>query len=305
MNTILRAIRFASSRTLAALLAAALVVAGVGGLAGASSPAATGEIHACINQHTHVMRFVNLAVSACRTGERALTWNRQGPAGPAGPRGPRGATGITGPQGLPGNAGPAGIQGVQGATGPQGPKGDTGATGAAGLPGLQGPQGIAGPMGPQGPRGATGPQGDSGPAGPVGMTWKGAWSSAVTYKANDVVSSGGSSWIALGANVASIPASWNSSWGLLAAAPSGVPGLGTVSRASALAANGTGTFAAACPAGKSVLSGGYSAVPATGAGITVYANGPDATGTSWRVVAANHTATNETVTVYAVCATAG
>ncbi|HTE63254.1 MAG TPA: type VI secretion system tube protein Hcp, partial [Solirubrobacteraceae bacterium] len=65
----------------------------------------------------------------CRKGEKAISWNRVGPAGPAG------ATGPTGARGEAGATGPAG---------PQGAQGETGATGS------QGPMGPAGPQGPPG-----------------------------------------------------------------------------------------------------------------------------------------------------------
>lgn len=90
----------------------------------------------------------------------------------------------------PGKAGPVGPRGPQGLQGPRGPQGDTG------LRGPVGPQGEQGPQGERGPVGATGPQGERGPAGLPGLVWRGAWRSATTYAANDVVSWDGSSWVA-------------------------------------------------------------------------------------------------------------
>lgn len=62
----------------------------------------------------------------------------------------------------------------------------------------------------------TGPQGLIGPA---GLTWKGQWSSTVTYSKNDAVfdPKNGSAWIAVAANGASEPSSSNAKWSLLAA----------------------------------------------------------------------------------------
>lgn len=72
----------------------------------------------------------------------------------------------------------------------------------------QGPQGEIGPTGPTGPAGAKGDTGDAG----SGINWKGAWSSAVEYVANDAVEYGGSSYVATGTNTNSVPTSltnWN------------------------------------------------------------------------------------------------
>ncbi|MGG3740948.1 collagen-like repeat preface domain-containing protein [Paenibacillus chibensis] len=51
----------------------------------------------------------------------------QGPPGPPGPQGPAGQQGVPGPPGIQGPAGAAGAQGPAGATGPTGPTGATGA----------------------------------------------------------------------------------------------------------------------------------------------------------------------------------
>ena len=106
-------------------------------------------------------------------------------AGPTGPQGPTGATGSTG------------------ATGATGAKGDTGATGAAStVAGPQGPTGPTGAQGPTGPTGATGSTGVTGAQGPQGVsgnsfTWKGNWSGATAYAAQDAVEgSDGSAYIA-------------------------------------------------------------------------------------------------------------
>jgi hypothetical protein len=82
---------------------------------------------------------------ACRSYEKTIAWNQQGPKGDQGDRGAQGATGAQGPQGA------------------QGPKGDTGLTGPAGP---QGPTGSQGPAGPQGPTGDKGDKGDRGEPGP-------------------------------------------------------------------------------------------------------------------------------------------
>jgi lamin tail-like protein len=94
-------------------VAFAIAAVAVAGAAFAAIPDRDGVIHACRKLDGGALRAVAKA-SACRSGERALAWNQQGP---------RGATGPAGAQGPAGPAGPAGPQGATGAQGPQGPAG--------------------------------------------------------------------------------------------------------------------------------------------------------------------------------------
>jgi|GEM_PF-1554691 len=109
----------------------------------AQTPPPPAVITACV---TRVLDLVRIVANneTCRSTERRLQWNVEGPRGPAGPSGASGPIGATGNTGSIGPGGPAG---------PQGP---------------QGPQGTAGVAGPQGPPGGTGAQGPAGPAGPPG-----------------------------------------------------------------------------------------------------------------------------------------
>ena len=66
-----------------------------------------------------------------------------------------------------------------------------GQDGAPGTPGTQGDPGPAGPPGPSGPSGLPG----------LGFSFRGAWDANTTYAPNDVVSSGGSSWLLFSANL--------------------------------------------------------------------------------------------------------
>jgi Lamin Tail Domain/Collagen triple helix repeat (20 copies) len=94
-------------------LAAAVAV----GVALAAIPDADGTIRACRNVSSGRLRIVS-AGTACRDGEKPLSWSVRGPrgeAGPAGPQGPAGPAGAAGPAGPPG---PAGLQGPQGEPGP-------------------------------------------------------------------------------------------------------------------------------------------------------------------------------------------
>jgi hypothetical protein len=149
---------------------------------------------------------------------------QQGDIGPVGPRGPQGNAGATGPQGNAGATGPQGLRGATGATGAIGATGATGATGAPGLrgangtngatgaPGAQGPIGNSGPAGPQGPVGA---DGLAGIPGAKGMNYKSLYDPAASYAVDDVVSHGGSSFIAKTINTGVEP-TVGPNWGLVA-----------------------------------------------------------------------------------------
>ena len=100
---------------------------------------------------------------------------------------PRGATGVSGPTGATGAAGNNGGLGPVGATGATGP---TGATGVAG---------AVGSIGGQGGTGATGATG-------AGFSYNGTWNSAIRYAASSIVTYGGSSYVAIQANQAVVPA---------------------------------------------------------------------------------------------------
>ena len=179
--------------------------------------------------------------------------------GGVGPAGPAGAAGTPGLQGPVGPQGPAGAAGATGATGPQGPavanytgnyasttnyalhdavsyQGSTYISLVAGnvgnTPGLspvqwallaaQGPAGPAGAAGAAGATGAIGPAGATGAAGPQGppVSFVGGWLIGQSYGVEDAVSYGGSSYIALVANVGRQPDVSPVYWGVLAQAGS-------------------------------------------------------------------------------------
>ena len=184
-----------------------------------------------------------------------------GAIGPAGATGATGATGAVGPQGL------SGPTGATGSTGPQGPpvanylgnyqssmnyarndavswQGSTYisliASNHGNTPDLspaqwavlaaQGATGGTGPAGLAGAAGATGAAGANGATGPQGppMTFRGEWLIGTSYAIGDAVAYGGSSYIALSANVGREPDMSPVYWGLLveagAAGPAGPAG---------------------------------------------------------------------------------
>ena len=181
----------------------------------------------------------------------------QGVAGPAG------ATGATG------SAGPTGPAGTDGATGPQGPPinflggwlvGTNYAVGSAvnyggtsyvALVGNVGRQPDVSPAywavlaqaGAAGTAGAPGATGTPGPAGAVGVNYRGAWTSALGYQANDAVVFGGSTYLALTSSLGSEPDVSPAQWGMLAAA--GVAGPSGPSGAAASVSVGSVTTGAA------------------------------------------------------------
>lgn len=169
-----------------------------------------------------------------------------GSQGPAGPAGPPGVAGPPGPQGLQGSVG------LTGATGPQG------AQGPAGVQGPAGPMGPSGPIGSTGATGSQGVQGLTGPAGPAGINFKGAWSSATAYRANDAVSYSGSTYLALATNLAVPPDSSTSAWAVLAqtgsAGPSGPAGTAATVTVGAVTTGAPGTAAVVTNAGTSTTA---------------------------------------------------
>jgi hypothetical protein len=100
--------------------------------------------------------------------------------------------------------GERGLQGQQGIQGPEGPQG------------VQGPEGLQGPKGDTGSQGPTGAQGPQGPQGDPGLSYRGMWSSGVTYNSDETVTYNGSSYISLTANTAKNPSTSPQDWGLLA-----------------------------------------------------------------------------------------
>ena len=135
------------------------------------------------------------------------------------PAGPQGPTGATGPVGGFGPAGPQGQTGQTGSTGAAGPVGPIGPAGVTGAVGPAGPQGTAGPTGltgAQGLQGLTGAQGSTG----QGFNFRNTFDPTAVYSALDVVTNGGSTFVALNSNGPSgtPPGAATGSWAVLAQA---------------------------------------------------------------------------------------
>ena len=81
------------------------IVAVGGGLAWASIPDASGEIHACYQKENGNLRVVDSATTSCRSQEASLSWSQAGSPGPAGAPGLPGPPGPEGPEGPQGPAG--------------------------------------------------------------------------------------------------------------------------------------------------------------------------------------------------------
>ena len=236
-------------------------------------------------------------------GQSPQQWALFASAGAAGATGPAGALGITGATGPAGPQGVAGPTGATGSTGPQGPPvanylgvyqssqnyalhdavswqgstyvslvaGNAGNTpslspvfwavlaaqGATGATGLAGPAGAVGSPGTAGPTGATGPQGPP-------VAFRGEWLIGTSYSLGDAAAYGGSSYIALTANVGREPDVSPQYWALLAAAgaagPAGAQGSqglqGPTGYAGQTGAIGPqGPFGPAGPAGEAGITG--------------------------------------------------
>lgn len=152
-----------------------------------------GSSYVCIlthsNQEPPNATYWDLLAAKGDQGEQGI----QGIQGPEGPQGDQGPIGPEGPQG------PQGIQGDVGPTGPEGPQGPQG------IQGIQGETGPTGPEGPQGPQGIQGIQGDPGPQGDPGLVWRGLWSGATTYVADDAVYYDGNSYVCILGNTNQVP----------------------------------------------------------------------------------------------------
>ena len=199
-------------------------------------------------------------------------WALLAARGPAGPQGPAGAQG---PQGL------AGATGATGATGPQGPPVSFKGTWAAGqsyavgdavgygggsyiaLVANVGRQPDVSPSywavlaaaGTAGAPGATGAQGPQGPAGATGVNWRGAWTSAAGYVANDAVSYGGNTYLALTSSFGSVPDVSPAQWAVLAqagsAGPTGPAGMAATVTVGTVTTGAAGTQASVTNSGTS------------------------------------------------------
>jgi len=104
--------------------ASTAVALGSAGAIAAVASTTNDAIHSCVDRAGHV-RIV-AASGSCRAGERALSWNEQGPPGEPGIPGEPGAPGPVGepgPQGIAGVVGSPGVPGLAGPTGPMGPAG--------------------------------------------------------------------------------------------------------------------------------------------------------------------------------------
>jgi hypothetical protein len=120
------------TRTRSILAFALLGVLATVGIGYAAIPAADGTIRGCyatsgtLLQSKGAARIVDSG-EACRSSEKALSWNQKGPKGDTGPQG------VQGEQGGKGDTGPQGVQGEQGGKGDTGPQGIQGVAGPAGV----------------------------------------------------------------------------------------------------------------------------------------------------------------------------
>jgi Collagen triple helix repeat (20 copies) len=247
----------------------------------------------------------------------------QGATGAVGPQGP---PGLTGAAGLPGATG---AQGPQGPVGPQGPavanytgnyvsttnyalhdavsfNGSTYVSLVSGNAGntpslspaqwavlaAQGAAGPAGPLGPAGAAGIPGATGAVGPAGPQGppASFQGTWLVGTSYVVGSVVGFGGSSYVALTANVGREPDLSPAFWAVLAQAgtpgatgatgaqgPAGAPG------AVGVTYRGTWVAATAYHANDVVVFNGATYLGTT----TSLGSQPDVSPVQWAVLAQN------------------
>jgi hypothetical protein len=97
-------------RSLALLLAGALLGASVGVATGAIPTSGSGNFYACYDGGGSVKLIDYNKTQACpKNWTGPVHWNEVGPKGDQGIQGETGATGAPGTQGLPGEQGPAGV----------------------------------------------------------------------------------------------------------------------------------------------------------------------------------------------------
>ncbi len=249
--------------------------------------------------------------------------------GSPGATGPVGAQGPQGLAGAPGLPGAAGAQGPVGATGPQGPavanftgnyvsttnyalhdavsfngstyvsliSGNVGNTpnvspaqwAVLAAQGPAGPTGATGAAGAPGVVGATGAQGATGPQGPP-ASFLGEWLVGTSYGVGSVVGFGGSSYVALTANVGHEPDVSPALWAVLAqAGSSGAPGaqgpVGAPGAPGAVGVTYRGAWVAATAyhANDVVVFNGATYLGAT----TSLGSEPDVSPAQWAVLAVN------------------
>jgi hypothetical protein len=156
----------------------------------------------------------------------------------------------------------------------------------------QGPAGPVGPAGPAGAAGAPGATGATGPTGPAGppASFQGTWLVGTSYAVGSVVGFGGSSYVAVAANVGREPDLSPTFWAVLAQAgapgatgatgaqgPAGAPG------AVGVTYRGTWVAATAYHANDVVVFNGATYLGTT----TSLASQPDVSPAQWAVLAVN------------------
>lgn len=98
--------RHISYANVAATLALVLAMSG-GAVAATGGFSSGGKLQACVSEQGAI-RLLK-AGQRCRKGQKAVSWNQEGPAGPRGPQGAAGPAGATGAAGTPGAAGAKGL----------------------------------------------------------------------------------------------------------------------------------------------------------------------------------------------------
>jgi collagen type VII alpha len=272
------------------------------------------------------------AQGSAGTAGTAGTNGMNGPAGATGPAGPAGPTGLAGPAGANGTPGlvfqgtysaatnyslndAVSYQGSSWISLEAGNHGNApnvspsawatlasvGATGVTGPPGSAGPAGAAGAQGPAGPQGATGS------AGAAGIYFRGPWTSASGYAANDAVTFGGSTYLAQQANNSVEPDTNPGVWSVLAAAggagPTGAAGAAATVAVGTVTTGAAGTQAQVTNSGTAtaavlnfLIPQGADGASGTGGG----GGGSGGSGTSGVPFAAMYHAVSYSATYYSV-----
>jgi hypothetical protein len=198
----------------AVIMAVALcaTLLGTNAFASGAGPASLSRVNACYattatSMGEHALFLLTGAQSTCAKGEVAVSWNQQGTLGVTW----KGQWATSVQYNLNDIVYDGGSEWI--ATAPN----------TASAPSsLNTNWGLFLPPGPAGPTGLTGPQGAQGP---TGLTWRGPWSSGLTYAANDVVLDNNAEWIATASSTGVEPSTATSGWSMFVPqGPQGIQG---------------------------------------------------------------------------------
>jgi hypothetical protein len=282
-----------------------------GGFNGQGNPNGSGNMTRINKQAADALPAPGVASTSCSNSQFEMSWNEKGIQGDKGDKGDKGDTGAQGMQGIQGLQGPKGdqgTQGVQGEKGDQGIQGPKGDKGDQGIQGVKGDQGIQGVQGEKGEKGDQGIQGIQGLQGIQGIQGEKGEPGVKGDKGDQGIQGEKGDQGVQGIQGPKGDKGDTGAQGIQGIqgiqGPTGLSGWQRVQGYSDTVREGTTTrLTVTCPAGKSVLGGGYVNPDTKGTNNSVLASFP-ATQSTWEVQIFNPSgSTSFAVIPYAICAT--